>query len=66
MAGNLKQGSRVTFEGQPNVAGTVTRWHATYGAREAVPGYIPVRFDDVEGIALFHVSRLAPFCEVQS
>lgn len=57
----LKQGDRVTFEGQPNVSGRVTRWHASYGERSAVPGYVPVLFDDVEGIGLFHVSRLAPF-----
>ena len=57
LASHIKCGARVFFDGRENDAGYVTRWHASYGPRDAVPGYVPVRFDD-GGRVLVHESRL--------
>lgn len=58
----LKCGARVAFDGRNDDLGRVTRWHANYGDRANVPGYVPVKFDDGSHI-LAHASRLS---EVQS
>lgn len=62
MTQRLKRGTRVAFDGNPDDIGTVTSWHPSWGNTDKPVGYVPVRFDN--GIALFHVSRLAPFCDI--
>lgn len=54
----IKRGTKVIVDGAAPESARITNWHPTYGKREEIPGYHPVKFDADGAILMVHESRL--------